>query len=654
MDFVDLMNSIPKEYSQKRRKSIEALLAGLDMSMTDLKIKFNINEISYILFKENRNRLVAKLRNKYPNSMVLLKGNELIEILEYGACFQLQDSYFYWTFGVKKPNLWGAIDVETGTSYILYNTNQNEGPCPSEIATRFEKKYKIDKLLSFHEFNREMTRLNKNIFLVLSNMGEETISDISRYRIVKCLPRCGGAWMCNTDLTQIINECRAIKSKREQVIMTVAARLNSKAVELVMRDTKPGMAVDSAEALFSLYIKSIDNNLFKARPPSCLVGQRIFCEDQDSLPFNLRTHLESGELCIFDMGVTMRNYRTNLIATIPVNGIFSDPQGVIYNIVLEIRKTILEELKPGITFAQLANISQRTMAKQMILNFHLEATVDDILETGICAALNPNGIGHFLGIDFYDSEEEAETNPTKYKRGNIGHIVAKEGMILALNSELYLNEVIIKEWMNSSTGHYLQSHWLLNYLGLAARIQDVVLITSYSTELLSNLARTIKEIENTMSQGMNVGYKVSRKKQRLSKNEIKEQSVPYFPGIFFTSNLHQANQQTFMKKLLNRQKDKMKKKTNKFANCLMEEGHTYPYEPANMFDLLKIPLYSEGKPYFIPFPAVSSITKAKLKFPKQGYGCPYFNWNEASKSYSKLRLVEYCLDIKGIKEVNLL
>lgn len=78
--------------------------------------------ISAKLFAENRQRLVSALRNKVPaHSVVLLAGG--IEKNRYNTDAEdlpfRQESYFFWAFGVHESDCFGAIDVDTGKSFLF-------------------------------------------------------------------------------------------------------------------------------------------------------------------------------------------------------------------------------------------------------------------------------------------------------------------------------------------------------------------------------------------------------------------------------------------------------------------------------------------------------------------------------------------------------
>ncbi|XP_066908870.1 xaa-Pro dipeptidase-like [Halyomorpha halys] len=662
MAFRKYMKLVPNECSEKTRNYIKCKLDDLDVSSRNLKLKFGMCKVDYIMFKHNRETLAAALRKRFPNSMVLLKGNKSIESPNCSNIFFQQNSYFYWAFGLQKPNLWGAIDVETGMSYIFYDYRVKGNQITSSYMNpkHIMEKYQIDKVMSSADMKLEISKLGRNIFLVLSNLDEKTLNGMTEEGVVRVLVDCG-LWVCNTVLTPIFIKCRLVKSLEEQTIMAVAAKLNSEGIIFVLQNMKAGIPGFCAEALFRFYIMSSARHVSQARPVSCLAGCRIFCLDEGEYKHFSNDNLKPGDLCILNMGLVLRNYRANVIATVPVSGIFSDSQTVVYNIVLEIRSAMMKTLKPGITFAHLANIARRKMIEQMILNFILEGKVDDIMETGICDVFNPNGIGHFLGIDFYDCEEKSDNHSESHNTRKIEHWVACKGMVLALNSELYLNEVIIKQLQDTPAGVFLQSRYISNYFGIAARVQDVIIITSHSIKSLSSLPRTINEIHKTMSDKVNIAFKKHKKVRPPIQKSFLRINVGKYTAFHKKSMVLDENhvsknllklrydyepkddQRVDLDRVLKTINESREWKPMKYLNQVMEEVYSYPYKIQNMLDFVMIPLLPRRRrPSFIPYPKVSPLSQTKLKFPKEGYGCPYFDWNEDFESCEVLR--DSCLE----------
>lgn len=100
----------------------------------------NTLHIKVDLFVKNRKRLVDALRGKVPaKSAILLQGGK--EHFRYNTDMDdlpfrqviffhffkpkslnhehIQESYFFWTFGVHESEVYGAIDIDTGKTILF-------------------------------------------------------------------------------------------------------------------------------------------------------------------------------------------------------------------------------------------------------------------------------------------------------------------------------------------------------------------------------------------------------------------------------------------------------------------------------------------------------------------------------------------------------
>lgn len=79
--------------------------------------------VSAQVHKINRDRLLERLR-KDPdvpsNGIVVLMGGMTAN--HYNTDVEpvfIQESYFHWTFGAREPDMFGAIDLQSGKSYLF-------------------------------------------------------------------------------------------------------------------------------------------------------------------------------------------------------------------------------------------------------------------------------------------------------------------------------------------------------------------------------------------------------------------------------------------------------------------------------------------------------------------------------------------------------
>ncbi|XP_028812949.1 xaa-Pro dipeptidase-like [Denticeps clupeoides] len=109
--------------------------------------------LSAALFAENRQRLCLGLKAKSdlnPRSVVLLQGGEQKQryCTDTDVLFR-QESFFHWTFGVTEADCFGAVDVDSGKSFLFVpKLPESYATWMGEIHPRehFKEKYAVDEV----------------------------------------------------------------------------------------------------------------------------------------------------------------------------------------------------------------------------------------------------------------------------------------------------------------------------------------------------------------------------------------------------------------------------------------------------------------------------------------------------------------------------
>ncbi len=162
--------------------------------------------------------------------------------------------------------------------------------------------------------------------------------------------------------------------------------------------------------------------------------------------------LKMGNLILFDLGSLYNNYGSDISRTYPLNGIFSERQKVLYEIVLKTNKETIKFVKPGISWKQL-----NRFAKDILIT---ECKKIGLIKNDIdIEKYYYHSIGHFLGLDTHD----------------VGQYDLKlaEGMIITIEPGLYIKEE-----------------------GIGIRIEDNILITKDGfINLSKDIIKEVKDIE---------------------------------------------------------------------------------------------------------------------------------------------------------------
>ncbi len=102
--------------------------------------------------------------------------------------------------------------------------------------------------------------------------------------------------------------------------------------------------------------------------------------------------LAPGELVVIDIGARYGYYCGDVTRTYPVDGVFTDRQREVYDVVLAAHDRVAEAIKPGVTISDLREIAYETMASSPARDSKGEHLGNHFI----------HGLGHFLGMDAHD------------------------------------------------------------------------------------------------------------------------------------------------------------------------------------------------------------------------------------------------------------
>ncbi|NKB86658.1 MAG: M24 family metallopeptidase [Acidobacteria bacterium] len=94
---------------------------------------------------------------------------------------------------------------------------------------------------------------------------------------------------------------------------------------------------------------------------------------------------EDGDLLHTDTGAAFNHYSADVQRVIPINGTFTDAQRELYEIALDVQTTVIEAVRPGVTWWELH-----------------ELAVQMLRDAGGYDEHYTYGIGHFIGMEVHD------------------------------------------------------------------------------------------------------------------------------------------------------------------------------------------------------------------------------------------------------------
>lgn len=211
--------------------------------------------------------------------------------------------------------------------------------------------------------------------------------------------------------------------------------------------------------------------------PSVVAGGKHSCTIHYS---RIDRAVADGDLLLVDAGCEYFGYVSDVTRVWAPSGKFSEPQRVIYNLVLTAQQECIEMCRPGVTLRQIHNHSVDVLLGGLrrlrvvpdgshtgrdwagplgrLVSFHEEKFMHQVY---------PTVVGHWLGMDTHDCKSVSLNTPLE------------AGVVLTIEPGLYLPARVVGP---------------SKFAGIGVRIEDDVLITETGHEVLT--ASVPKEIDH--------------------------------------------------------------------------------------------------------------------------------------------------------------
>lgn len=276
------------------------------------------------------------------------------------------------------------------------------------------------------------------------------------------------------DASSIVNELRLIKSTNEIELMRQVNYISGLAHQRAMQQTAIGKFEYQIEAEllheFSLH------GARHAAYASIVAGG----DNANILHYTDNVEvLKENDLLLIDAGGELSGYAADITRTFPINGKFTEPQKLLYQLVLDTQLLVISVIKPGITFAKLNEIANESLTRGLIDLGILTGDLAQLLMNKACKKYFIHGLGHWLGLDVHDVGDYHINEDREQCREFAA------GMVLTIEPGLYMPIDDLE----------LAEKWR----GIGIRIEDNIVVTADGYENLTvNSPRTINEIETLM------------------------------------------------------------------------------------------------------------------------------------------------------------
>lgn len=273
-------------------------------------------------------------------------------------------------------------------------------------------------------------------------------------------------------LDHFLHDMRLYKSRAEVATMRRAAKLSAQAHTKLMRSCAPGKTEYQLAATFSHHCQM--HGAPQLAYPSIVGGGNNACVlhyVENNAPLN------DGDLVLIDAGCELDCYASDITRTFPVNGQFTEPQRILYELVLEAQQAAIAKVRAGNHWNDPHQAAVRVLTKGLLKLGLLRGTLAKAIKSQAYTKFYMHRTGHWLGMDVHDVGD--------YKVD--GHWRELEpGMVLTVEPGLYIPrgaKGVAKKWQ-----------------GIGIRIEDDVLVTRGEPDVLSKDApKTVAQIEAVMA-----------------------------------------------------------------------------------------------------------------------------------------------------------
>jgi len=429
------------------------------------------------LFQQRRTQFIKQMQT---NSVALFPASH--ETIRNNDCeypFR-QNSDFHYLSGFDEPDaILMFIKSIDSQKVILFNRKKDKS---EEIWHGYRlgqndavSKLAVDEAYAIEEFDSHLELMVNGIDALYYPMFQSDSLDQSIKAIINKLrvsKRKGAvAPRCYFDCLPLLHEMRVIKSEAEAELLAEAAEISASGHVRAMQTCQVGMWEYQLEAeikhQFALQgTRDVAYNSIVAGGNNACVLH--YTENNQQL--------QSGDLVLIDAGAEYQGYAGDITRTFPVNGKFTEHQAKLYQLVLDIQISAINQVKPGIAFADINKKVVEQLVDGLLEFGLLKGDRDALIEDESYKAFYMHGIGHYLGLDVHDMGDYGSLEQPR---------LLEAGMAITIEPGLYV-----------SNDADVEDCWK----GIGIRIEDDLLVTAQGVEVMSAGApKTIDEIEALMA-----------------------------------------------------------------------------------------------------------------------------------------------------------
>lgn len=285
-------------------------------------------------------------------------------------------------------------------------------------------------------------------------------------------------------------QLRVIKNEAEISLMQIAANAASEAHIEVMLSVEPSMFEWEVKDLFDTTLKryGVREHSFPTIAGSGINGAVLHYTRE-------QTKMKRGDMLLLDAGGEFKGYASDITRTYPITGKFTKRQKQLYELVLKAQMESIDMIEPDVWMSDLQENVIRILTEGMLKLGFLKGDLKDLISNKCISLFYPHGCSHQLGLDVHDISPPQRKPGAKAKLRSNQRLEA--GMVITMEPGLYFIEALLKnpEHRKKHRNHvnFKKADEYLNFGGI--RIEDDVLVTREGHRVLSDVPKTVAEIE---------------------------------------------------------------------------------------------------------------------------------------------------------------
>ena len=439
-------------------------------------------------YQARRDKLCGRVKS---GLLLFLGNNESPMNYPANSYHYRQDSTFLYFFGLSFPGLAAVIDIDEDRRTVFGDDLDLDdiiwmGPQPS-LKSRCARIgiSETQPLAKLEDTLQQALRLGRRIHFLPPYRPENAM------QLEKLLGIRHGAVKnyASPDFVKAVIALRSIKGKEEIEDMENAMVTSAAMYREAMAMTRPGIFErDIAGRIEGIALAGGGQLAFPA----------IVTVHGETLHNHYHGNaLQKGDLLLIDSGCESESgMATDITRTIPVSGKFNPQQRAIYETVLDMQRTAIAMIKPGVSYRAVHLKTCAILVRHFKELGLMKGDSAAAVAAGAHALFFPHGLGHMMGLDVHDMEDLGENHvgyDEKTRRSEqfgLAYLrLAKQlapGYVLTVEPGVYFIPALIDQWQAAKKAaafiNYAAVEKFRKFGGI--RIEDDVLVTPGGSRVL--------------------------------------------------------------------------------------------------------------------------------------------------------------------------